>query len=145
MKYTRFILIGLIAVVSVLFVMTRNKQDSHPQRQANESRFETKVDEQGQVTIKVAPQVSNSAQWKFTIVFDTHSVELNQDLLQIAVLTDDQGNTYKPTAWEGPGPGGHHREGILLFESISPTTSYVELRIKNIGGIPERLFKWDTR
>ncbi len=142
MKYTRFILIGLIVVVSVLFVMTRNKQDPSPQQQVNESRFETQSDEQGQVSIKVTPQVSNGAQWKFNIVFDTHSVDLNHDLLQIAVLADDQGNIYKPTLWEGPGPGGHHREGVLIFESISSTTSFVELRIKNVAGVPERLFKW---
>ena len=46
MKYTRFILIGLM-LLFLLFVMTRNKQDPSPQQQVNESRFETQSDEQG--------------------------------------------------------------------------------------------------
>ena len=58
---------------------------------------------------------------------------------------DDKGNIYQPKMWEGPGPGGHHREGVLVFSPIEPAPKYVELRIKNIGGIAERLFRWDVK
>ena len=58
---------------------------------------------------------------------------------------DDKGNTYQSTMWEGSGPGGHHREGILVFNEINPTPAYIELKIKNVGGVPERLFKWDIK
>lgn len=145
MKYTPFILIGLIVLASVFFVVTRNRPDSAVQQQTKKSSFETQTSDQGQVSIKVTPEVLSEEQGKFKIIFDTHSVDLNQDLMQVAVLVDDQGSIYNPKKWEGSGPGGHHREGVLIFESISGAASYVELSIKNIGGVPERLFKWSLK
>lgn len=78
-------------------------------------------------------------------MFDTHSVDLNQDVIQIAELTDDKRNIYKPTAWGRAGPGGHHREGALVFHQINPVPASVELKIKDIGGVPERSFKWNLK
>jgi hypothetical protein len=80
--------------------------------------------------------------WKFQVVFDTHSGSLDDDLLTVASIVDDRGNAYQPTVWEGPGSGGHHREGALTFEAINPVPSYLELKIKDVGGIPERSFRW---
>ena len=73
---------------------------------------------------------------------DTHSVELDQDMTESAVLIDGQDKEYKPIGWEGPS-GGHHREGVLVFDPIEPMPKYIELKIKNIGGVTERLFKWN--
>src|SRR3989344_5048688 len=149
MKYMRFILI-LIAVIAIFlayffFAVNRDisKRASDSQQQTDKSSFETKTDEQGQVSIKITPQTFSGSQWKFDVVLDTHSVDLNQDLTQIAELIDDKGGVYKPIAWEGSAPGGHHREGVLAFEGISPSSLFVELKIKNVGDVPERLFKWD--
>jgi hypothetical protein len=145
MKYTKFILVGLIILGSALFIVSRDKSASNPLQGTEKGFFETRTSEQGQVTIKVTPETLSGGQGKFRIVFDTHSVDLNQDLVEIAVLTDGQGNTYTPTRWEGSGPGGHHREGILVFELINSSTSYLELTIKNVGGVSERLFKWSLK
>lgn len=145
MKYTKFILVGLIVLGFALFIASRDKSASNPLQGTEKSFFETRTSEQGQVTIKVTPEVLSGGQGKFRIVFDTHSVDLNQDLVEIAVLTDGQGNTYTPTRWEGSGPGGHHREGILVFELINSSASYLELTIKNVGGVSERLFKWNLK
>lgn len=150
MKYIRFILIALVAVFLAyfLFVVNRNTeenkvQNTSQQQQTKQGGFETKTDEQGQVTVKVTPQTLNGAAWKFDVVFDTHSVELDQDPTQIAVLIDDQGKEHTPSAWEGAGPGGHHREGVLVFEAISSASASVELKIKDVGGVPERSFQWN--
>lgn len=124
----RFIMIGLVAVFPVYFFFAVNReirenstQNSNQPQQTSKNTLATKTDEQGQVSVKVTPQtLTDSTQWKFDVVFDTHSVDLDQDLMQIAVLVDDRGSEYKPTAWEGSGPGGHHREGILVFEAINP-------------------------
>ena len=152
LRYIRFIMIGLVAVFLAyfFFVVNRDARESSAQnfnqQQADRGGFITQTDEQGQVSVKVTPQVlANSTQWKFDVVFDTHSVDLNQDLVQIAVLVDDRGSEYKPTVWEGPGPGGHHREGVLVFEAISPVPSSIEVKIKDVGGVPERSFKWNTK
>lgn len=84
---------------------------------------------QNEVTVAATPvSVSDDGrEWAFTVVFDTHSVELNQDPAQAAVLIVD-GREYRPLAWEGLGPGGHHREGQLKFPAISPQPENIELR-----------------
>ena len=74
----------------------------------------------------------------------THSVELDQDLTQVTVLVDDQGKEYKPLSWEGA-IGGHHREGTLIFDSITPIPKLIEMKIRDIDGISERSFKWDLK
>ena len=76
---------------------------------------------------------------------NTHSAELDQDMTKIAVLVDEQGKEYKPLAWEGAEPGGHHREGVLIFNAIQPMPQTVEIRIRDIGSVPGWSFKWDMR
>ncbi len=149
MKYLQFILITAVAVFLAYFLFAVNqdegdKTQSPTQKQTTQSSLETKTDERGQVTVKITPQALRGDQWKFDVVLDTHSVDLGQDMMQITELVDGQGNTYKPIAWEGAGPGGHHREGVLIFQPISLMPSSVELKIKDVGGVPERLFKWNT-
>lgn len=111
-----------------------------------QKQYETQEDDQGSVTIEATPQISpGDRQWKFKMVLDAHSVELDQDPLQVVVLLDDQGNAFKPITWDGPGPGGHHREGILIFEAIIPVPKYIELKIMNVGSIPDRSLKWNIQ
>jgi len=114
------------------------------QNRPTEQKLESKVDDQALVTVAVTPIniSSQSKEWKFDIVMDTHSVELDQDMTESAVLIDGQDKEYKPIGWEGPS-GGHHREGVLVFDPIEPMPKYIELKIKNIGGVTERLFKWN--
>lgn len=110
-----------------------------------QQKWESKTDDQANVTVVVTPlNISfDSKEWTFDVVMNTHSVELGQDMKEITVLTDDSGKEYGAVRWEGPEPGGHHREGIVVFNAISPMPSHLELKIKNIGEIPERSFKWD--
>lgn len=49
------------------------------------------------------------------VVFDTHSVELDFDPVEIATL-DVGGWSITPSSWDGDGPGGHHREVDLTFD-----------------------------
>lgn len=145
MKYIQIGFVGLIILAFLLFLVFRGQSGSHSPQQIEKPLFETRADEQGSVTIKVTPEGIFGGQGKFRIVFNTHSVDLNQDLLETAVLMDDQGNTYKPTRWDGSGPGGHHREGTLVFDSINSAASSVELHLRSIGEVPERLFKWNLK
>ena len=110
-------------------------------------KWESKIDDQASVTVTVTPTLLGEklGEWKFNVVMDTHSVELDQDMTKVVVLVDDQGKEYAPSAWEGTDPGGHHREGVLVFETISPAPISVELKIKNIGGVSERSFKWNLQ
>lgn len=96
------------------------------------------------VTVFATPQnlSSDVKTWDFKIVLDTHSADLSDDLTKTAVLLDATGTKHVPIGWEGAGPGGHHREGVLRFKPISPQPQTIELRIMRDGeGVP-RSFRW---
>lgn len=162
MKYLLYIIVGLAAVTLFYFGIFNREQpqpSNNPLRQSDseasqqteqpvntaQGNWETKVDDQPPITIKVTPiEFGKGAEtWKFQVVLDTHSGSLDDDLLTVVSLADDQGDTYRPTAWEGPGPGGHHLEGTLTFNPVQPLPGYVELKIKNVGGVPKRSFRWN--
>lgn len=80
---------------------------------------------------------------RFQVVLDTHSVNLDAyDLKTIAVLRDDTGKTYVPTAIENKG-GGHHREAVVTFAKLAPGVKWIELIIRDVAGVKERTFLWN--
>ena len=152
MKYLKFIT-TVLAFAFILYYFgiydggrmnLRSNQQIESARSFEEKQWETKIDENSSVVIKVTPIElgTDSGLWKFDIVFDTHSGSLDHDMMKVAAMIDDKGNSYSPIAWEGSGPGGHHREGVLIFNAILPPPEYVELKIKDVGGVSERSFKW---
>ncbi len=96
------------------------------------------------VTVAVTPQNLSAGvkSWDFRIVLDTHSADLSDDLVKTAVLLDATGVKYAPVAWDGAGPGGHHREGVLRFKPVSPRPQAIELRITRPGESAPRTFRW---
>lgn len=104
----------------------------------------TQTDSGGGVTVKVTyqnPQGTEDA--RFDIALDTHSVNLDAlDLKAVSLLRDEAGNTYQPTRIENKG-SGHHRQVILVFPKPSGEVKKLELVIKDIAGVKERLFRWD--
>ena len=96
------------------------------------------------VTVKVTPKLIGSldSRWEFSIVLETHSAELSDDLTQSATLTTNDGRTLKPTGWVGAGPTGHHREGVLAFDVPPPRPGAVELKIARPGESAPRTFRW---
>ncbi len=109
--------------------------------------YESKVDSQGIVSVTVTPlQLSADApEWKFDVVLDTHSGSLDEDMLASAILIDGTGKQYRPIRWDGAPPGGHHREGVLVFSALKPTPRTVEIKIKDISDILQRSFKWNLK
>ena len=110
---------------------------------STEQKWESKIDDQASVTVTVTPtDISVDAkEWKFNVLMDTHSVELDQDMVKATILIDNPGEEYKPLRFEGAGPGGHHREGTLVFAPINPYPQHLNLIIKNIGD-KDRSFAW---
>lgn len=94
------------------------------------------------VTITVTPHPEGAGKWEFDVALDTHSGALNDDLEKTAVLITADGKRFTPTAWRGDGPGGHHRKGVLSFESTEVSPSAVELRIQRPGEREVRSFRW---
>lgn len=94
------------------------------------------------VTVKVTPLKVEGTIWEFELVFDTHSQELSDDLLTAAVLVVPNGTQFKPTAWNGDPPSGHHRKGVLRFNALNPPPDVLELRIVRPKEPAARAFRW---
>lgn len=141
-----YIIIAFVVVAAILLLLSRNNS-AGSLSQNSASAYETKTDSQAEVNVTVTPLdlKTDSAQWKFDVGFNTHSVELNKDPSQVSVLIDDQGKQYKPVSWQGPGPGGHHLEGVLIFNPISPLPKSVTLKILDIAGVSSRDFTWTLK
>lgn len=96
------------------------------------------------VTVAVTPVnvAADAKAWEFRIVLDTHTADLNDDLVSSAALIDSAGRRHAPFAWDGAGPGGHHREGVLRFKPIMPRSQSIELQITRAGENAPRVFRW---
>lgn len=156
MTYLKFFIIIPVVALAVYFYYFGVYRPKYPNYQGNQQveesptatkQWETKNDAEVPVAITITPIEfgRDAKQWRFIVVFDTHSGSLDQDPTKVILLEDDSGNIYQPIAWEGPGPGGHHREGVLLFTAPNPAPPSVALRIKDVGGIPERSFTWSLK
>lgn len=150
MNKTITIFILALAFIGGFLVFYNPKPASSPTQSNSDApstlqKWESKIDEQASVTVTVTPTLlsEESEEWKFDVVMDTHSVELDQDMTKIAILVDEQGKEYKALNWEGP-TGGHHREGIITFNKITPAPKSVELKISDIGGVV-RSFTWQLK
>ncbi len=140
-------------IIGVLIFIISYKDEKHPvlksaaqaDAEITKQLWEAKNDERGAVAISVVPlELSpTAAEWKFDVTLNTHSIELDWDMVKAVTLVDDRGNSYGPQKWEGA-LGGHHREGTLIFTPITPTPKSVELRIT--GGVePVKSFTWNIK
>lgn len=96
------------------------------------------------VTVKVTPKAvgADNARWQFAVVLDTHSNDLNDDMVNTATLITADGREIKPIAWIGGAPGGHHREGLLEFSMTAPWPNAIELKLERQGEAAPRVFRW---
>jgi len=150
MKKPIITILSLVAFVGGFLIFYQNrpvgqKISTSPeagQQTNNSQKWETKTDDRANVTVVVTPinLSPQSAEWKFDIGMNTHSVELDQDMTKSVVLMDDQGKEYKPIKWDGP-VGGHHREGVITFNRITPTPKSIEMKISVVGDVV-RSFTW---
>jgi len=164
---TRFVK-GSVLVTSILMVtvivagcssrfVPQREEGAYPPSASSSSSFNgptnglVQSNAGGSVTIDVEWVVvenhveSNSL--LFDVAMNTHSVDLDQyNLGELAVLRDDMGNEYHPVSWDSA-PGGHHRRGTLTFpipDSLSQgKAKYVEILIRDVAGIKERVLKWE--
>ncbi len=137
----------LLLVFSIIFsASSKNSKQGQaspvPTKETKMQTLETKTDSQGEVIVEVTPKKIEAGIFEFEISMNTHSVALDEDMVAISKLIDDRGDEYSATAWEGDGPGGHHRSGLLKFESATSKPKSIKLIIDRIGGV-ERNFSWN--
>lgn len=112
---------------------------------ATEDSADTQTSTGGEVTVDVTWSGPASGA-TFDVKLDTHSVELDGIDLSDAVLRNDRAETLGPRPWAAPA-GGHHREGQLSFggdaEAFFAGATWFELVINGVGGVPERVLRWE--
>ena len=122
--YIILTLIFIILSIGILTYVLTNKDLT-----ANPESLSEKV---GAVEITATPKLDDSG-YEFNITLNTHSTELNYDLVSVSSLTNEKGQTIKPSNWQGDGPGGHHREGKLIFPKFNNRPKILNLTINEIG------------
>lgn len=103
------------------------------------------------IEAKWETEQASSTSIRFAVSMDTHSVDLDKyDLSTLATLRNDKGQQIAATTWDGPSGGGHHRAGTLVFPAadngkpmIEQGTKYVELIIRDVANVKERVLRWD--
>lgn len=144
--YLLFIVILIIILGLLVSVNRASKNELKINNSAtNTDLFSSQINTDGDVEVEAMPEISaDKKSWSFKIALTTHSGSLDEDLAKNSILTNDQGNELTALRWEGTPAGGHHREGVLIFPSLSQTPKSVKLILKDIGEIRERSFTWNA-
>jgi hypothetical protein len=97
----------------------------------------------GGVTVAVSLLKERSDAPMFQVVLDTHSVDLDgYRFEEIVRLRDGQGGEVAPAAVEGAKGSGHHREATVRFAWPEPRPKRLEVVVKGVAGVSERVFRW---
>ncbi|PIZ47986.1 hypothetical protein CO180_03010 [candidate division WWE3 bacterium CG_4_9_14_3_um_filter_41_6] len=144
-----FVILLVIAGVVIFGISAKQEQEisatasttieagSHSQN----SGLLTQTKTMGAVEVEVKPvSVVFGKEVVFEVSMNTHSVELSYDYTKIATLTDELGNSYKPTKWTG-GNSGHHFTGELVFEPLLENPKELTLILEGVDNKSET-FSW---
>jgi len=147
MRKTIFSVLVLTAITVALAAWRSDNRGFGGIEAVAASHLATQSSSARSVTVKVTPQnvAGDAKTWRFAIVLDTHSAELNDDLVKSSLLLDSAGGRFTPVAWDGAPPGGHHREGVLRFKPVSPQPQSIELQITRAGEDAPRSFRWQLK
>ena len=137
----RIAMASFVATLALSIMLAALPRVAHSQ--ATPAMATQSSSEQG-VTVKATPKSAglDNPRWEFTVVLDTHSGDLSDDLATTATLITADGRQFKPVAWTGAAPGGHHREGVLEFAVPQPWPNAVELKLGRKGEAAPRSFRW---
>lgn len=121
-----------------MFILSTGSVPAH----AGEAALKMQESYEGRVMIAVTPMALSPDQpWQFDVQLNTHSVALDQDIAASSVLLAADGSEIPALRWQGAGPGGHHRSGILFFTPPVPAPDTITLKIRGIAA-EERVFSW---
>ncbi|MBI3003472.1 MAG: hypothetical protein HYY54_07645 [candidate division NC10 bacterium] len=100
----------------------------------------------GGVTVEVTWLKEAADAPSFRVVLDTHSVNLDgYRFEEIVRLRDGRGGEQAPVAVEGTEGGGHHRQATVRFAWPEPKPGELEVVVKGVAGVPERVFRWSAQ
>ena len=125
MRPRLIVVTGIAAVLALGLFVARG--DDGPDAGSRPS-LEAQTVTAGAVDVRLAPHHVDGSGAAVEVTLDTHATELSMDLVGGATLTVG-GRTWPATGWEGDGPSGHHREGVLTFEATGPASGEVTLEL----------------
>lgn len=100
----------------------------------------------GGVTVAVTYLKDRADAPAFEVVLDTHSANLDgYRFEEIVRLRDGKGGEAAAAAVESAKGSGHHREATVRFAWPDPKPGSVELVVKGVAGVPERVFRWPAQ
>ena len=111
----------------------------------NAGAYEMRSNRENRVRVDVKPvQLAPGQPAKFEVRMNTHSETLGEDIVAVSSLKDNLGRVYQASAWQGSGPGGHHREGVLEFPELEDKPESITLIIRKVADVSERTFEWSV-
>jgi hypothetical protein len=111
----------------------------------NAGAYEMRSNREKRVRVDVKPvQLTPGQPAKFEVRMNTHSETLGEDMVAVSSLKDNLGRVYQAIAWQGSGPGGHHREGVLEFPTLEDNPESITLIIRKVANVSERTFEWSV-
>lgn len=97
------------------------------------------------VTVKTTYTNPGEKSPVFTVVLDTHTVDLEgYKFEEIIFLRDAAGAIFKPALVAESG-SGHHREATVEFKDAAVQSKAFELVVKGVAGVGERVFAFDSQ
>jgi hypothetical protein len=97
----------------------------------------------GGVTVDVTFLKERAEGPTFQVVLDSHSGSVDgYRFEEIVRLRDGRGGEMSPAAVESAKGSGHHREATVRFAWPEPRPQSLELIVKGVAGVPERVFRW---
>ena len=147
MKIKILLIFLLVLIISgILFVLnqTKNRGINKVSTATEKNIYSAQISSDEEIDVETTPSVSSDKKtWSFQITLTTHSGSLDEDLVELTTLESNDGEMLKPLNWEGSPPGGHHREGNLIFPPFSKIPKSVTLTIQGVGDV-ERTFTWNV-
>ena len=130
-------LVRVIVMVSIAITTSAGSASAEPL---------TKRDTQGPVTVTatIVEPMEIGAPLRLNIALDTHSISVDDVKFEDAVVVRATGGAeLRPIAVETKG-AGHHRQALLTFPA-GGHTSRLDVVVKGVGGVAERVFAWELR
>lgn len=157
MKYSKFIIpavLTLLVIGFIFYTLYKNRETpatsnvlllgATQNSTTGSANLQPQTNNKGGVTIEITPKdIIPGEILPFGITLTTHQGNLDFDQTK-AALFDDNNTVYPPISWDG-GSGGHHLSGTLIFPALPPETKNIKLIIKDVYGVPERIFEWSLK
>ena len=125
---TRLILGAGLAVVVVAIAAVLVAGGGGDEPRSTPSGMDAQTVSAGEITVRLAPHHVDETGALIQVTLDTHSEELDMDLVRGAELVVG-GTPWPVDGWDGDGPSGHHREGNLRFTSAGAAAGAIELTL----------------